>query len=108
MNRLWTALLQRCGVDPRGFAALTKALVLRDLRGQHYATATASKPHYVLSPLFLVVGQCLLASALCCALLFARVDVSFFAFVNHTLSLLVLGTALVVELPQVPPDPAAL
>ncbi len=108
MNRLGTALLAHCGIDPRGFAALTKALVLRDLRGQHYATATATRPHYVLSPLFLVVGQCLLSSALCCAFLFARVDVFFFALVNHTLSLLVLGTALVVEFQEAALDPADL
>jgi hypothetical protein len=71
--------------------ALLRVLVLVDLREQHWAQATGSKPHYALSPLFLVVGQCLMASALTCALLFARVDVFFFVLVNLSLSLLLMS-----------------
>jgi hypothetical protein len=105
MMRPWIVLLRWSGVDPRGFAALLRAFVLMDLRGQHYAAATATKPHYLLSPLFLVVGQCLTASALCCGFLFARVDVFFFAFANLALSMLVLGTAIVVEFQEAALDP---
>ena len=108
MSRPWTSLLEWWGIDPRGFAALTRAFVIMDLRGQHYAAATASKAHYVLSPLFIVVGQCLLSSAFCCAFLFARIDVFFFTFINHALSLLVLGTAVVVEFQEVALNPTDL
>jgi hypothetical protein len=101
MGGLRRNLLERCGIDTRGFVALTRAWILMDLRGQHYAQATATKPHYILSPLFIVVGQCLTCSALSCGFLFARVDVFFFAFVNHTLSLLLLGAAVVVEFQEV-------
>src|SRR5262249_39369565 len=70
-------------------------MVLMDLREQHWAQATGSKPHQVISPLFLVVGQCLTASVLTCALMFARADVFFFAFVNLSLSLLLLAAAVI-------------
>jgi hypothetical protein len=98
-------LLGRLGIDARGFLALLRALVLMDLREQHYAQATASKPHYAISPLFLVVGQCLTVSALTCGFLFARVDVFFFAFVNLSLSLLLLAAAVVVEFGEVALNP---
>jgi hypothetical protein len=102
---LFANLLARFGVDPRGFRALTRALILRDLRGQHYAAATATQPSNAISPLFLVVGQCLTTSLLTCALLFGRVEVFFFAFVNLAIGLLLLASALVVEFQEVVLDP---
>jgi hypothetical protein len=98
-------LAQAAGIDPRGCVALTRALVTMDLRAGHYATATATRPGFLLSPLFLVVGQCLTASALATLLLFARVDVFFFTFVNLSLGLLVLAAALVVEFQEVVLNP---
>jgi hypothetical protein len=104
--RGWFAsLLNRCGVEPRGFLALTRAMILRDLRGQHYAAATASGSQQLLSPLLLVIGQCLTTSVLTCALLFGRVEVWFFCFVNLTLGMLLLASALVVEFQEVVLDP---
>jgi hypothetical protein len=102
---LWRRALAALGVDPRGFAALTRAFVLMDLRGQHYARATATRPHYLLSPLFLVVGQCLTLSALASLLLFARVDVFFYAFAGLSLSMLVLATTVLVEFQEIVLDP---
>ena len=57
-------MLRLLGVEPRAFLALVRAFILMDLRGQHYAAATASRAMYMLSPLFIVVGQLLTASAL--------------------------------------------
>jgi hypothetical protein len=93
------------GIDPRGWVAVTQALILMDLRGQHYAAATASKPTQAVGPLFLVVGQCLALSTLASLFLFARVDVFFFAFVNLTLSLTVLATTLLVEFSEAVVNP---
>lgn len=101
-------VLRLAGVDPRGFIALTRAMILMDLRGQHYAAATASKPKYVLSPLVIVVGQWLATSLLTCALLFARVDVFFFAFANLAVGMVLMAAAVVVEFQEVVSDPADL
>ena len=98
-------LLERLGIEPRAFLALTRAMILRDLRGQHYAAATAAKSQHLLSPLAIVVGQCLTTSVLCCALLFARVEVFFFAFVNLSIGLLLLASVIVVEFQEVVLDP---
>ncbi len=97
--------LTRAGIDPRGFVALLRVMILMDLREQHWAQATATKPHHAISPLFLVVGQCLTASALTSALLFARVDVFFFALVNLSLSLLLMASAVVVEFREIALNP---
>ncbi len=93
------------GIDPRGFAALTKAFILMDLRGQHYGRATATKPTFLISPLFWVVGQCQTISAIASLLLFARVDVFFFAFANLSLSMLVIASTILVEFHEVVLDP---
>lgn len=105
MPRPLGALLAAWGVDPRAFAALTKALILMDLRGQHYGRATATKPHYLISPLFWVVGQCQAISALASLLLFARTDVFFFAFANLSLSMVVIASTILVEFHEVVLDP---
>ena len=102
---MYARLLTRAGIDPRGFAALLRAMILMDLREQHWAQATATKPHYAISPLFLVVGQCLTASAVTCALLVARVDVYFFVLANLSLSLLLLASAVFVEFREVALNP---
>src|SRR5262245_39337038 len=101
MTRLWHGLLKHLGVSPRGFAALTRALVLMDLRGQHFARATATRPGALFSPLFLVIGQCLFLSALLSFLLFARVEVWFFAFAGLSLSMLLTATTVLVEFHEV-------
>lgn len=102
---MFARCLIKVGIDPRGFVALLRALILMDLREQHWAQATATKPHHSLSPLFLVVGQCVMASILLCALLFARVDVFFFALANLSLSLLLLGAAMLVEFGEIALNP---
>jgi hypothetical protein len=105
MPRLLSRLLTALGVEPRSFAALTKALILMDLRGRHYGRATATKPNYLISPLFWVVGQCQAISALTSLLLFARVDVFFFAFANISVSMLVIASTILVEFNEVVFDP---
>lgn len=100
-----TSLLTALGIEPRAFLALAKTLILIDLRGQHFARATATKPHYKISPLFWVVGQCLTASAITSLVLFRRVDVFFYAFVGLVVSVLVTATTLLVEFNEVVLDP---
>src|SRR5579872_1950662 len=96
--RAWfEAVLIWLGIEPRAFLALSRAMILRDLRGQHYAAATASKVQQIFSPLHIVVGQFLTTSVLCCCLLFARVEVFFFVFVNLCLGFLLLASAIIVE-----------
>ncbi len=108
MPSAFSRCLTVLGVDPRGYAALLRALVLMALRGQHYTKATGTKPSHVVSPLFWVVGQCLTASAVASLVLFARVDVWFFAFVNLSLSLVIIATTVLVEFQEVVIDPADL
>ena len=105
MHKAVVALLAACGIEPRGFLALLRALVLMDLRGQHFGRATATQPHFLVSPLFWVVGQCLFISALASLLLFCRVDVFFFAFANLALSMLLIASTLLVEFHEVVLDP---
>jgi hypothetical protein len=93
------------GVDPRTTAALLKSFVLMDLRGQFYAKATATKPRHIISPLFIVVGQCLTASAVSSLVLFMRVDVFFYAFIGLSLSMLVIATTVLVEFHEVVLNP---
>lgn len=94
-------VLRRLGVRPRPYRALLRAYVLMDFRSQQFGRATASKPKDLITPLFWVVGQYLLLSFITCAVLFARVDASFFALVNLGVSMLVMGTSLVVEFNEV-------
>lgn len=94
-------LLNRTGVEPRQFFALTKALILMDLRSQHFAASTGSKPTFAITPLFWVVGQCLAISAICSLILFLRVSAFSFAFVSLSVSMLVLATTVLVEFHEV-------
>jgi hypothetical protein len=105
MSRQIKTLLDRLEIDPRGYVALVRAWILLDLRGQFYARATATKPKHVISPLFLVVGQCLTASVVASLVLFARVDAWFYAFVGLSLSMLVMATLVIVEFHEVVLDP---
>lgn len=98
-------MLRLLGIDPRVFWALVRAFILMDLRGQHYAVAVDSKPLYVLSPLFIVIGQFLAASAFLCGFLHSRVDVYFFAFANLSMGMLLLATSVVVEFQEVALSP---
>jgi hypothetical protein len=93
------------GIERRGFVALTRALILMDLRGQHYARATATGPGALISPLFWVVAQCLFLSAVSSLILFARADVRVFVFVELSLSLLVMASTIVVEFHEIVLDP---
>jgi hypothetical protein len=108
MSRFVSRLLTALGVDPRGFFALTKHFLLIDLRGQHYARATAIGPGQVFTPVFLVVGIYLTVSAAASLVLFARVDVFFFAFVNLSLSMLAIAAAVLVEFNEVALNPSDL
>ncbi len=105
MNWFLSKVCRWLGADARSVKALTRAFVTMDLRQQHYAAATATKPSHLLSPLFLVVCQCFTMSAAICLILYARVEVPFFAFANLTLSLLVLVTTLVVEFHEIVLNP---
>ncbi|MGL4554685.1 MAG: hypothetical protein ACRC33_26260 [Gemmataceae bacterium] len=98
-------MLRLFGVEPRAFAALVRAFLLMDLRGQHFAAATASKAMYALSPLFIVVGQLLASSALLTAMLYARVEVWFFSFAHLSLGMLSLLTAFIVEFQEAALNP---
>lgn len=94
-------VLRVLGIRVRQFRALLRAYVLMDFRSQQFGRATASKPKDLITPLFWVVGQYLLLSVIACAVLFARVDGFFFAMVNLGVSMLVIGTSLIVEFNEV-------
>jgi hypothetical protein len=98
-------VLRVMGVRVRPFRALLRAYVLMDFRSQQFGRATGSKPKDLITPLFWVVGQYLLLSVIACAVLFARVDAFFFALVNLGVSMLVIGTSLIVEFNEVVLDP---
>jgi hypothetical protein len=98
-------ILRAMGVRVRPFRALLRAYVLMDFRSQQFGRATGSKPKDLITPLFWVVGQYLLLSVITCAVLFARVDAFFFALVNLGVSMLVIGTSLIVEFNEVVLDP---
>lgn len=101
MRRLAERLLIRLGVVPRQFFALTKALVLMDLRSQHFAASTGSKPTFAITPVFWVVGQCLAISCLCSLICFLRVSAFSFCFVSLSVSMLILATTVLVEFHEV-------
>jgi hypothetical protein len=90
-------LLERVGVDLVQHEALLTAFLLLDLRSQHYEKATGAKPREMMSPLFWVAGQCLLAGAGIAALLFVRVDAFTFALGALIVSMLICGSAVIVE-----------
>src|SRR4051812_43625265 len=94
-------VLGRLGISVRPFRALLRAYILMDFRSQQFGRATASKPKDLITPLFWVIGQYLLLSVIACAVLFARVEAFFFAMVNLGVSMLVIGTSLIVEFNEV-------
>ena len=100
MAAAMSALAVRLGIRPRPFRALARALLLMSLRSQHFARATGAKPGELLPPLFWVVGQYVLASGFLATALFMRVDVWTFAFCGLATSMLLAGTAVVVELQE--------
>jgi hypothetical protein len=101
VTTLINRLLRLLGVNVRPFRALFRAYVLMDFRSQQFGRATASKPKDLITPLFWVIGQYLLLSLIACAVMFARVDAFFFALVNLGVSMLVMGTSLIVEFNEV-------
>jgi hypothetical protein len=88
-------------MQARPYRALVKALVLMDLRSQQYGRATGTKPGELIPPLYWVLGQFLFISAVASALLFARVSVEAFAFVNLSLSTVLAVAAVLVEFNEV-------
>lgn len=98
-------VLRVMGVRVRPFRVLLRAYVLMDFRSQQFGRATGSKAKDLITPLFWVVGQYLLLSVITCAVLFARVDAFFFALINLGISMLVIGTSLIVEFNEVVLDP---
>ena len=76
-----------------------------DLRSQHYGRATATQKGDVFPPLFWVVGQFLIATALLSLAVFMRVDVWAFAFLGLTVSTLLVAAAVVVEFGEIVADP---
>jgi hypothetical protein len=97
VTRLVARLGKRVGIDPVQHEALLTAFLLLDLRSQHYEKATGAKPREMMSPLFWVSGQCLLAGAGIAALLFLRVDAFTFALAALIVSMLICGSAVIVE-----------
>lgn len=105
MSGLMNNFLLARGIDPRQFAALLKAFLTTDLRGLHYTKATGTQAKHIISPLFFVVGQCLTLSAIASLVLFMRVEVFFFSFVNLSLGVVVLATTVLVEFQEVVMNP---
>lgn len=101
MRDLAERMLIRLGVEPRQFFALVKALILMDLRSQHFASSTGSRPTFVITPVFWVVGQCLAISCICSLIGFMRVSTFSFAFVSLSVSMLILVTTVLVEFHEV-------
>ncbi len=101
MHNLASALLLRCGIEPRAFLALTGAFLLMDLRGPHFSQSTGVRPREVLSPLVCVIGQCLLLSAIVSLTLFLRVDVFMYALAGVGVSMLVVASSVIVEFNEV-------
>lgn len=101
MRGLAEKLLSRLGVEPRQFFALTKALILMDLRSQHFAASTGSRTTFAITPLFWVVGQCLAISAIASLILYLRVSAFAFTFVSLSVSMLILATTVLVEFHEV-------
>jgi hypothetical protein len=100
-RRFTDRVLCAMGVHVRPFRALLRAYVLMDFRSQQFGRATASKSQDLITPLFWVIVQYLLLSVITCAVLFARVDAFFFALVNLGVSMLAIGTSLIVEFNEV-------
>jgi hypothetical protein len=91
--------------NSRPFRALLGAFLRIDLRAQHYADATGSKPQDLVPPLYWVFGQFLAISCLLTALLFGRVSAWFFAAAHLVVTVLLIASALVVEIDEAIFDP---
>ena len=97
----WRRLAQAAGLQDRAFRALLGGYLLMDLRSQHYQRATGASATERISPLFWVVGQFLLVGAGVSVVLFARVDAFFFALAALAVSMVVVGTAFIVEFNEI-------
>lgn len=93
-------------LQARPLRALLGALLKMDLRNQAYGKAIGAKPNELLPPVYWVLGQFLATSMLLSLMLFARVEVWFFAFANLSATAVLLFSALVVEFHEVVLDPA--
>ena len=101
MSGLVERILERQGINPRQFRALTRVFVLMDLRSPHFAASTGTRSSWAISPLFWVFGQCLAISAIASLILFLRVSSLMFALVGLAISMLVLATTVLVEFHEV-------
>ncbi len=99
--RFADTMLECIGINARQYRALVRALILMDLRSQHYGRATGSKPSELIPPLYWVVGQFLFVSAICSAILFGRVAVESFVLVNLTVSIMLGTSSVIVEFNEV-------
>lgn len=97
--------MARTNARNRSFRALLGAFLSIDLRAQHYADATGAKPGDLVPPLYWVFGQFLAISALLSALLFGRVSAWFFAAAHLVVTVLLVLSALVVEIDEAIFDP---
>ena len=96
-----TAWLRRLDIDSRAFHALLRAYLLMDFRSQHFGRATGAHHSELMTPLFWVVGQYLLVGGTLSVVLFARVDAYFFSMAALGVSMLVIGSSVIVEFNEV-------
>lgn len=106
MNERLERAIGRLGIQPRPLLGLLRALLLVDLRGQHYGSATNTGAGAVIPPLYWVVGQFLAVSWLLTAAMVARVDVGFFAAMSLGVGALMVLSAVVVEFHEAVLDPS--
>ncbi len=95
----------RARAERRAFRGLVAAFIKLDLRGEHYGQATRARAKEAIPALFWVVGQMLAASALLTAILFARVDVWFFAFASLSALAFLIVSAVITEFHEAVFDP---
>lgn len=95
------SILNRLGIQPRPYRSLVRSLLLMDFRSQHYTRSTGARPGDLIPPFYWVVGQHLFISCILALVLFARVDVGAYAFVNLTASMLLMLNAILVEFNEV-------
>ncbi|MFT5523530.1 MAG: hypothetical protein ACI9HK_001477 [Pirellulaceae bacterium] len=93
--------LMALAIEPVAFRALMKAYLLMDFRNQQFGRATHTGPKELITPLFWVLGQNLLICLCFCGVLFARVDIYFFAMLAIGVSMAITATSLIVEFNEV-------
>jgi hypothetical protein len=105
IHRTFDALLRRRSIDPIAYRALVHSFLLMDLRNQQFGKSTATGPKARIAPLFWVLGQNLIVGLICSVVMFARVDVLFFTLVGLCASIVIVGSAVIVEFREIVLDP---